>query len=54
MQNRSDAIVEELKKENDSLKSQNENLNNQLMSKHDQDADIMLTVEKKVKEFRVS
>jgi hypothetical protein len=54
LQRNNDEQLEEIKKENELLKSQIEVLNAQINSHHDQDSALMNIVESRVKEFRVN
>lgn len=53
VQRNNDEKFEEIKKENELLKSQIEVLNAQINSHHDQDSALMNIVESRVKEFKV-
>ena len=53
LQQHNDTQLEQLKKENDILKSQTEILNSQILSHQIQDDAIMNAVEDRVKEYRV-
>lgn len=54
LQQHNDSQSEQMKKENDILKSQIEILNSKLLSHQDQDDAIMNQVEARIKEFRVN
>jgi len=54
LQRNNDEKFDEIKKENELLKSQIEVLNSQINSHHDQDSALMNIVESRVKEFKVN